>query len=187
MKSMCLLLILMLNFGSILGQDSEKSKIEKIGPVELYEFEPSAYYPLGKAHRLNIDPNFTVENVIDTLIYVLNNYDYFQKYNIFFEKVKIEEIVFPNKIFRIGIINIIDTEKTALGIHFQGSTGGATTNMLISSTLIQPQLDDPLLEGLIITYNNEVLFEMDHVDFDRIIPPAESERAAINAIRMSRK
>ncbi len=162
MKFSILLIVLLVCLNSVFGQNSKCFQDDIIGDVGLYKFEPTGIPPFGMAHRLNIDSNTKIKDVIDTLIVVLNNYEYFKKDNITFKINKIEEIGFSNKTFRIGIINLLDADSVALTHHFQGSSGGSMTSMVITSTLLQPQLYEPLFDGIIITYNDNVLLDMDH-------------------------
>lgn len=52
---------------------------------------------------------------------------------------------------------------------FQGSDGGAKTEAMICATLLQPQMDPPLLDGLIFLYNGAVLPSLDHVNLSGIL------------------
>ena len=176
-------------FSFLFCQDIEKLNYNESNYEELkiYKFNPSGETYQENPELLNINPNSNVDSVFDTLSIVLNSLDIFNKHNIVIEKTRIEKIKLPNKIFRIGVVNIVDPEKIAMRNHFQGSTGGHVTSLVISSNLIQPQLFDPILEGLIITYNGKASLFMDHINFDLIIPPSESRGAVNRAIRLSKK
>ncbi|MEJ2545099.1 MAG: hypothetical protein P8Y99_13615, partial [Calditrichaceae bacterium] len=139
MKYSILFILILGCFFSIYSQDSKTFEAKTIGDANLYKFEPLSLPPFIKPQRMNIDPETKIKTVIDTLIFELNNLEYFKKDNISFELTRIENIVFPNKTFRIGIINIIDQNKIALGTYFQGSSGGAMTSVTITSNLFQPQ------------------------------------------------
>ena len=66
-----------------------------------------------------------------------------------------------------------------MGTYFQGSTGGRITFLMLVSNLIQPQLEYPLLDGVIILYNSEELKQLDHINLEGLI----SEREIDNAVR----
>ncbi|MGB5529988.1 MAG: hypothetical protein WBQ32_08455, partial [Ignavibacteriaceae bacterium] len=64
-----------------------------------------------------------------------------------------------------------------------GSTGGYITFLLLVSNLLQPQLEIPLLDGIIFLYNNEELQNMDHINLEGLI----SEREIDNKVRRAVK
>ncbi len=187
MKVFLIIIVVSLFFSLTFGQNSKSTKDAVIGKVNLYKFEPTDAPPFIIPHRINLNQNTKIEAVLDTLINVLNNYEYFKKDKISFEIAKLEEIQFSNRIFRIGIVNILDKGRVALTKQFQGSTGGGITNTVILSNLVQPQLYDPILDGLILSYNGDAFEDMDHVNFNKIITESDIFHLVKQAISKSKK
>jgi hypothetical protein len=95
--------------------------------------------------------------------------------------IKVDEIHTPIRPFRIATIDFIDTEELATGYFFQGSHGGYVTYAMLAANFTQPQLDIPILDGLIILYNGRILTDMDHIRIDRIIVPGDIRQAVLSS------
>ena len=87
---------------------------------------------------------------------------------------------------KIAIINMKDDNEYAMKYFFQGSTGGQTTFSMLGATFIQPHLEKPLLEGLILLYNGEALPELDHINLSGILIPRLVKYVARRAIYHSK-
>jgi hypothetical protein len=81
---------------------------------------------------------------------------------------------------------MIDREEYAMSHFFQGSIGGQTTFSMLGATFIQPHLDPPLLDGLILLYNGETLQELDHINLSGILTPRLVKYVTRRAIRNTR-
>ncbi len=47
--------------------------------------------------------------------------------------------------------------------YFQGTTGAYTTFLMIVANILQPQLNDAMIDGLIVLYNKKDLEELSHI------------------------
>jgi hypothetical protein len=77
---------------------------------------------------------------------------------------------------------MVDVNNDALGYFFQGSTGGQTTFCMLTATFMQPHLDPPLLDGLVILYNGKLLAKLDHINLTGILTPRMVEYVTKRAI-----
>ena len=163
-----------------------------IGEVKLYTFSPSQKSLLGYSQPFSLPPNTSVRDAIDKLGQHLSE-GYFSKTytteltDIHFEVIGIDEISTPSRPFRIAVIDMVDKNRDAMGYFFQGSTGGQTTYCLIGATFLQPHLSPPLLDGLILLYNGEILPELDHIDLTGILVPRSFQHVAEKAIRRTQR
>ena len=65
---------------------------------------------------------------------------------------------------------------------FQGSGGGQTTFYILAATFMQPHLDPPLIDGLVLLYNGTLLPELDHINLRGILIPRIAQHVAKRAI-----
>jgi hypothetical protein len=79
---------------------------------------------------------------------------------------------------RVVAVDLHDPQQTVWGNFFQGSAGGQTTYYLLAATLMQPQLNPPLADGLVVLYNGKAFPELDHIRFRGIVS-AESVRPLV--------
>ena len=144
--------------------------------MTLYTYSLGGDYGLTDPVEFNIGPNVLVEDVLDTLGKFLSK-NYFYRYgsgdltNIKIEATNLTNISTPTRDVRIGVINLIDPDNTCMRTFFQGSAGGRETECQIFAPFMQPHLNPPLLDGLVLLYNGELLTEMDHVNFEGINIP----------------
>jgi hypothetical protein len=169
---------------------SEHSQV--IGEVTLYTFSPSQKHLLGYSQPFSLPPNTPVREAIDKLGQHLSETYFSKTYaneltDIHFEVIGIDEISTPSRPFRIAVIDMVDKNQDAMGYFFQGSTGGQTTYCLIGATFLQPHLSPPLLDGLILLYNGEILPELDHIDLTGILVPRSFQHVAEKAIRRAQR
>ena len=160
---------------------------QMIGDVRLYTFSPDHHYLLRDARPFVLSSKTSVRDALDQLGRHLAK-DYFSKTyvdkatDIHFEVVRIDEISTQSRPLRIAVINMVDTEQDAMGYFFQGSTGGRTTFCMLAATFTQSHLVPPLLDGLVLLYNGEMLSELDHINLAGILTPRLVRRVAYRAI-----
>jgi hypothetical protein len=161
-----------------------------IGDIELYTFSPNQQYSLGAAQRFNLPPDTPVPHVLNSLGKHLSE-NYFAKTytnkatDIRFDVIKIYKIPTPSRPLRTAVINMVDKDKDALGYFFQGSAGGQTTFYMLAATFIQPHLTPPLLDGLVVLYNGEIMPELDHINLTDILTPRLVKHPVLRAIKDS--
>jgi len=138
------------------------------------------------AEETTFDKTLTREEILDSLASFLT-VNYFVPKNKYYQNkakisINIDSIITfnsANKQYRIAVVNIKDADEICMTLYFQGSTGGYYTYIMLVSNLMQPQLKDPLLDGIIFLYNNSELKGMDHINLSGII----SERGIDFGIR----
>jgi len=142
------------------------------------------------SEKINFDAKLNKKEILDSTASFLSN-TYFlpmNKYYIWKRKISIDingiaEINLPDRTYSVATVNIDDPDTICTGTYFQGSTGGFITLLMLVSNLMQPQLKTPLLDGLIILYNNTELKGMDHINLEGLI----SEREIDNIVRQAVK
>jgi hypothetical protein len=82
---------------------------------------------------------------------------------------------------------MVDTDSVAMSSFFQGSTGGQTTFYMLAATFMQPHLNPPLLDGLVLLYNGEILPELDHINLSGILIPRAIKHIAKRAIQRGKR
>jgi hypothetical protein len=163
-----------------------------IGQVELYTFAPDQQHLISNAKPFTLPPNTSLRDAIDRLGRLLGE-TYFQKTytdkttGIRFEVVRIDEIVSHPRSLRIATVNMVDPDRDAMGYFFQGSVGARTTFYVLGATFLQPHLDPPLLDGLVLLYNGEILPELDHINLTGILTPRLVRVAAKRAIHAAKR
>jgi hypothetical protein len=164
---------------------------QMIGDVELYTFSPDQQYFLGEAQRFTLPPDTLIEDALNSLGQHLSK-NYFAKTytnkatDIRFDVIKIHEIPTPSRSLRTAVINMVDTNRDAIGYFFQGSAGGQTTFYILAATFIQPHLTPPLLDGLVLLYNGEIMPELDHINLTDILTPRLVKHPVFRAINASK-
>ena len=183
-----IMMALALTFGCF--DSSEKVAQEPsqiLGEVELYTFSPDQQYLLSNAQPFRLSPHTSLKDALNSLGQHLAE-TYFQKTytgkatKIHFEVVGINEIVISSRPLRIATVNMVDPDRDAMRYFFQGSAGARTTFYMIGSTVMQPHLNPPLLDGLVFLYNGEMLPELDHINVEGILIPRLVQRVTKRAI-----
>jgi hypothetical protein len=158
-----------------------------IGEIEVYTFTPDQRHLLSNAQPFPLPSGTSLADALDRLGGHLAH-TYFRKTytdketNIRFEVVDIDTIATPPRTLRIATVNMVDPDRDAMGYFFQGSAGGRTTFYLLTATFLQPHLDPPLLDGLVLLYNGEILPELDHINLAGILTPRTVHHIARRAI-----
>lgn len=159
-----------------------------VGEMKLYTFSPSQKYLLGHSQPLSLPPDTSVRDAIDKIGKHLSE-GYFSKTytneltDNHFDLIAIDVISTLSRPFRIAVIDMVDKNRDAMGYFFQGSTGAQTTYCLIGASFLQPHLNPPLLDGLILLYNGEILPKLDHIDLTGLFVPRSFQHVAKKAIR----
>jgi hypothetical protein len=58
---------------------------------------------------------------------------------------------------------------------------------MIGATFMQPHLSPPLLDGLVVLYNGEILPQLDHINLEGILVPRTVKHAVEQAILRTTK
>jgi hypothetical protein len=163
-----------------------------IGEVELYTFTPNDEDFLSDAQPLILPPDTSIRNALENLGRDLAKSYFFKTYTdkvtgIHFEVLRIDEIGTPSRPLRIALINMVDKDRDAMKYFFQGSAGGQTTFYMLVATFMQPHLNPPLVDGLVLLYNGKILPELDHLSLTGILTPRSAQHFAIQAIHGARR
>ena len=181
-----------LNIGCYEAPEKARSaSLQTIGNVKLYTFASNDQYFLSNAQPYVLPANTSLRKALNGLGQHLSKTYFFKTYNgpktnIRFEVVRIEEITIKPGSLKIAIINMVDKNDYAMKHFFQGSTGGQTTFSMLGATFIQPHLEPPLLDGLVIFYNGKTLPELDHINLSGILTPRLVRYVAKRAIRSTK-
>jgi hypothetical protein len=181
-------LSVLLNSGCSNNSDTSPSdQSQVVGNVKLYTFSPHHKYFLGNAQPFILPPNTSINETVDNLgQYLADNYfskTYTSKLTrIHFEVLNLDEIPTPSRPLRIAVVNMVDTDSEAMSSFFQGSIGGRTTFHMLAATFMQPHLNPPLLDGLVLLYNGEILPELDHINLSGILIPRSIKHVVRRAI-----
>ena len=84
-----------------------------------------------------------------------------------------------SRLLRIAVVNISDQKGAALTLFFQGSSSGRATQQTLCATFAQPQLSSPLLDGVVVLYNDMMLPPMDNVDPSGLLTPGKCGREIV--------
>ena len=140
--------------------------------------------------KVYFNSKITKEAILDSIAFHLSNtyfipryYDYEDTQKIKIEIKKVTEIDLSDSHFLIATVNINDPDKICMATYFQGSSGGRITFLMLVANLMQPQLMNPLLEGIVFTYNGEELGIMDHINLEGIISEREIESMVRKSIK----
>ena len=160
---------------------------QMLGEVELYTFSPDQEHLLSGAQPFLLSPHTSLKDALNSLGQRLAE-TYFQKTytgkatKIYFEVVRVNEIVVSSRPLRIATVNMVDSDEDAMRYFFQGSAGARTTFYMIGATFMQPHLNPPLLDGLVFLYNGEMLPELDHINVEGILIPRLVQHVTKRAI-----
>ncbi|MFW6114683.1 MAG: hypothetical protein ACOC6E_00135 [Thermodesulfobacteriota bacterium] len=166
---------------------TSKAPSQPIGDTALYTFSAHGHDFLGNAQPLILPPGTSLRNTLVTLGEQLAVTYFSETYkgtatDIRFEVRRIEEIGTPSYRMRIAVINMVDKEEDALRYFFQGSAGAQTSFYMITAMFLQPQASPPLLDGLVLLYNGNLLPELDHINLSGILTPRLVRQVAERAI-----
>jgi hypothetical protein len=159
-----------------------------IGDAKLYTFLSNDKYFLGEARPFILPPTTTLKNALASLGKHLAETYFSKTYTseltgISFEVLRIDKICASSGPLHVAIIDIVDPNRHAMQYFFQGTTGGQTTFCMLAGTFMQPHLEPPLIDGLVILYNGEILPELDHINLSGILIPRLVRYAVKRAIQ----
>ncbi|MGD9333237.1 MAG: hypothetical protein PVJ53_18120 [Desulfobacterales bacterium] len=145
-----------------------------IGPIASYVFQPDPQEYLTAPQPFALAPEMSPAEALAALgEHLSQNYFNDAAENVAppirLEILAVHYLAVPHRTYRLAVINMIDPQEEALQGYFQGSSGGQTTFYMLAATLLQPQLEPPLADGLILLYNNEAFPTIDHVNFRGIV------------------
>jgi hypothetical protein len=155
---------------------------------DFYLFSSDGDRVLSSARPTRFDGDLSETQILDRLGQYLSS-TYFaqtpagEKTNITFDVQEVRRLSIPGKLFRIGIINMIDETEAAKKHFFQGSYGGQATFYMIAATFLQPQNNLPLLDGMILLYNGKAFPEMVHIDFTGLVTPKSIRHIVLQVLK----
>ncbi len=163
-----------------------------IGEAELYTFTPDDQEFLRDAQPLLLPPSTLLRDALKSLGRDLARNYFFKTYankttGVRFEILRIDEILTPSRSLRVAVVNMVDRDRDAMRYFFQGSAGGQTTFYMLAATFMQPHLSPPLIDGLVLLYNGEMLPELDHINLTGILTPRSVQHVATRAIRGAKR
>jgi hypothetical protein len=188
-----IILTAFLDLGCFNNSDTPPSdRPQIIGKLKLYTFSPDHEYFLGYAQPFILPHSTSIRDTVDNLGQHLAENYFYKTYTskltgIHFEILSIDEISTPSRPLRIAMVNMVDTDRDAMSSFFQGSTGGQTTFCMLAATFMQPHLSPPLLDGLVLLYNGEILPELDHINLSGILIPRAIQQIAKRAIHRTER
>jgi len=147
---------------------------------------------LGKALPLSLPCSRSLSDTFVILgqklatIYLAKTYNGMAT-DIRFEIAKVEEFRIPSHKLRIALVNMVDQEEDAVRYFFQGSACSQTSLYRLTATFLQPQLNPPLLDGLVLIYNGNLLSELDHINLAGILTPRLPLQVTERAIHRAKR
>jgi hypothetical protein len=154
----------------------EPPAADRIGAVKVYVFEPDSQDYLAAPRLFPLDAAMSPADALTALGDHLGH-TYFRTGSdsgagaIRFEVEGVHRFRVAQRAYRLAVINMVDPQLEARQGFFQGSAGGLTTYYMLAATFLQPQLDPPLVDGLILLYNGKEFPETDHVNLRGIVTP----------------
>jgi len=161
---------------------------ERLGERRLCTFTADPKIGLKDPEPLELDPDTLLSDAVEVLGHRLAEGYFSTTYtgteaDIHFEVIRINTFGAGGRRFRIGVVNMQDPERACMHSFFQGSSGATTTYCMLTATLMQPQLDPPLLDGLVLLYNGEPIRELDHINLAGILTPRQVEPVVRRAMQ----
>jgi hypothetical protein len=143
---------------------------------------------LKAVRNLPLDPDTPVGEALEAIARHLGE-TYFatapdgRPTGIAFQILRIDSIATGGRPLLVGVVDLRDPQQLAGALFFQGSSGGAVTLQLIVASFTQPQLDPPLLDGLVVLRNGQPMEELDHINLSGLLVPRLARGAAVMAVR----
>lgn len=160
---------------------------DHIGTIAAFVFEPDPQEYITTPQSFPLAPEMSPAEALTTLGSHLSR-NYFNSdpatgsSSIRFEVLEVYRLPVPHRSYRLAVINMIDPQLEAPQLFFQGSAGGQTTFYMLTATFLQPHLDPPLVDGLILLYNSEEFPRFDHINFRGIVTPETVRPVVTNAL-----
>lgn len=168
-------------------EKKEPDVSSSIGNVALLVFSADDQTLLGTAEPFPLPADTPVASALDALGRHLEKTFFSRGYgnqpsDIHFNVERIDYVPIRKRHLRIGTINMVDKDRVAVESFFQGSRGAQTTFCMLTATFLQPHLDPPLLDGLVLLYNGETLTGLDHIDLTGVLTPRLVQTIVYRAI-----
>jgi len=145
---------------------------EHIGTINAYVFKPDAQTYITAPRAFALAPEMSPTDALTALGRHLSQ-QYFSddagEPTLRFEVLGVHHVPAPYRAYRLAVINMVDPDVRVLQDFFQGSAGGQTTYYMLTATFLQPHLDPPLVDGLILLYNGGEFPQTDHANFRGIV------------------
>lgn len=157
---------------------------ERIGTIDAYVFKPDAQTYLAAPWAFALAPEMSPTDALTALGRHLSRHyfsDDASEPALRFEVLGVHHVPAPYRAYRLAVINMVDPDLRALEEFFQGSAGGQTTYYMLTATFLQPHLDPPLVDGLILLYNGNEFPQTDHANLRGIVA-AESIKPVVMKI-----
>jgi hypothetical protein len=165
---------------------------DRIGTIAAFVFEPDPQEYITTPQSFPLAPEMSSAEALTALGTHLSR-NYFNSDPakgsslIRFEVLGVHRLPVPHRPYRLAVINMIDPQLEALQMFFQGSAGGQTTYYMLTATFLQPHLDPPLADGLILLYNSEEFPAFDHISFRGIVTPEAIRPVVTNVLYRHRQ
>ena len=185
--SLVILIIITHSGGSNNSDTSNHEDLKIISEIKVYSFSPDDQNYLKDAQPIIIPAGTPLKKALDSLgRHLVESYfskTYIgQRTDIHFDVRQIYEIATPTRMLRVAVVNMVDPDRIAERCFFQGSIGGQITFYMIVSMFLQPHLDPPLLDGLVLLYNNQEPPGFVHINLKGILTPRLAFHVASRAI-----
>ena len=157
-------------------EPQESAPVDRIGSIVCYVFEPDPQEYLAAPQLFPLSAEMSSAEALTALGAHLSQ-NYFnsdpgrETLPIRFDVLGVHRLPVRNRPYHLAVINMIDPQLEALQGFFQGSAGGQTTFYMLTATFLQPHLDPPLADGLILLYNGEAFPAFDHINLRGILTP----------------
>jgi hypothetical protein len=145
----------------------------------IYLYKPTTLWDgrtMLQREELTVYKKNETTTLLDTVLKYLTTSFFNNQYESYKEKSQIElqnlgldNIKAGQRDYILAIVNIEDKDSVCMTSYFQGTTGAYTTFLMIVANILQPQLSDAMIDGLIVLYNKKELEELSHINLSGII------------------
>jgi len=145
----------------------------------IYLYKPTTFWDgrtMLQREELTVYKKNETTTFLDTMLKYLTTSFFNNQYESYKEKSPIElqnlgldKIKAGQREYILAIVNIEDKDSVCMTSYFQGTTGAYTTFLMIVANILQPQLNDAMIDGLIVLYNKKELEELSHINLSGII------------------
>jgi len=164
--------------------------VDRIGPIAASVFQPNAQHYLADPRPFALAADMSTAEALESLgTHLIRSYfsSGNEKTAISFEIMAVHRFPVPHREYRLAVVNMIDPLEEAQQGFFQGSAGGQTTFYMIAATFLQPHIDPPLLDAMILLYNGNEFPEIDHVNFRGIVTSETIKPVVSSAIHRQKR
>jgi hypothetical protein len=194
MRSKAVHLMVLLAAGALLGGCSEapappsQPAAPTLGQRQLLRFQPDDQDYLADPEPFPLPPATPLPEVLQALARHLSKTYFAPDRNqasggMRVDLQAIHYLSLPREgALTLVVVDLQDPDGEGLQAFFQGSSGAQTTFNMLAATLLQPQLDPPLADGLCVRYNGGPFPLLEHIDLRGIVTPAMVRRCVRNAL-----